>query len=161
MVLPKLKIVLLALAMIFLASLLLAGLFYFRSKLFESGVSGPVAEINGSKFIIEISDDPEKRSKGLGSREELCDDCGMVFLFDKPGYYSFWMKDMKFALDFIWIAGDKIIDIDENIPPDYSGILKPETPVDKVLEVNAGVCGKYKIEMGDEIKINLGLYKGE
>jgi len=77
----------------------------------------------------------------------------MLFLFDKSGRYAFWMKDMKFPLDFIWIAGDKVVDIDENIPPDYSGTLKPETPVDKVLEINAGVCEKYGIKKGDEVRL--------
>ena len=75
----------------------------------------------------------------------------MFFLFNQPGQYAFWMKDMEFPLDFVWIAGDKIIDIDKNIPPDYSGILKPEIPVDKVLEINAGVCEKHKIKIGNEI----------
>lgn len=196
MALPKQKIIPAVLVAASLIALISAGFFYFQSKFFENSSSGPaspnrgepVVEINNHKFYVEIADDPGERSKGLGGRENLCDEgekggrgekvegeikgekggegergesCGMFFLFDKPGYYSFWMKDMKFPLDFVWIVGDKIIDIDKNIPPDYPGILKSETLVDKVLEVNAGVCEKYKIETGDEIKIDLGLYKGE
>ncbi len=156
--LSKSKIPLIILTAAFIAFLLLAGFFYFRSKLFESD-NEIVAEINNHKFTIEIADEPREQSKGLGNREKLCDNCGMLFLFDKPGRYAFWMKDMKFPLDFVWIAGDKIININKNIAPDYSETLKPKILVDKVLEVNAGVCEKYKIEIGDEIKIDLGLRK--
>ncbi len=161
MALPKLKIISLILVMIFFATLLLAGFLYFQSKFFENSAGESVVKINNHKFSVEIADEPAERSKGLGERESLCGECGMLFIFPASGNYSFWMKDMKFALDFIWIAGDRVVGIDENIPPDYSGILKPETPVDKVLEVNAGVCEKHKIEIEDEIKIDLGLCKGE
>lgn len=117
--------------------------------------SFPFVTIDNQKFSVEIADEPGERNRGLGERESICDDCGMIFLFDKPGYYSFWMKDMRFPLDFVWIAGDKIIDIDKNMPPDYSGTLKPETSVNKVLEVNAGVCERYGIGIGDEVKFDL------
>ncbi len=147
---PTLKIFLIILVF---AVLLLAGIFYFQSKLFKN--SSPIVEVNNHKFSVEIADEPRERSHGLGGREKLCADCGMIFLFDKPGQYAFWMKDMKFALDFIWIAGDKIIDIDEKISPSYPGTLKPGYPIDKVLEVSAGACGKNKIRIGDEIKLYL------
>lgn len=137
-----------------------AAFFYFSYG--QRNFSGsPSVTVNNHKFSVEIADEPGERSRGLGERESICDDCGMLFLFDNPGQYAFWMKDMKFPLDFIWIAGNRVIGVDKNIPPDYSGILKPEIPVDKVLEINAGVREKRKIEIGDEIKIDLGSRKGE
>lgn len=153
---PKIiPVILIAVLLIVIVS---AGLFYFCPKFFKNNSKASV-KISDHKFSVEIADEPSEKSRGLSGREKLCDDCGMIFLFDKPSRYGFWMKGMEFPLDFIWIAGDKIIDIDKNISPDYLGILKPKIPVDKILEVNAGVCDKYKIETGNEIKINLGLRK--
>lgn len=189
MTLPKPKIISAVLVTASLIVVISAGFFYFRPKFFESGNEPaspkrgePTVEINNHKFFVEIADEPGERSRGLGGRENLCDEgekgekivtgvrgimrvrgvmgvrsesCGMIFLFDQPGYYNFWMKDMKFPLDFIWIAGDKIIDIDENIPPDYSSVLKPNVPIDKVLEVNAGICEGYGIEIGEKVEFDL------
>ncbi len=127
-----------------------AAVFYFSH--IRRGSNYPVIIINNHKFSVEIADDPRERSRGLGGRENLCADCGMLFVFNKLGRYTFWMKDMKFPLDFIWIAGDKIVDIDENISPDHSGTLKPGYPADKVLEINAGAGEKHGIEVGDGVK---------
>lgn len=148
--LSKSKIPLIILTAAFIAFLLLAGFFYFRSKLFESD-NGLVAEINNHKFTIEIADEPREQSKGLGNREKLCDDCGMLFLFDKPGRYAFWMKDMKFPLDIIWIAEDKIINLAKNIPADFKGTINPQEDADKVLEINGGLSDKYGIKEGDSV----------
>lgn len=110
-------------------------------------------KINGVEIIVEISDTEEKRKKGLSFRENLGERQGMLFLFENFDFHPFWMKNMKFPLDFIWIAGNEIVDIRENIPPDYSDILYPSLPVDKVLEVRAGFVKKYEIQKGQKIEI--------
>jgi len=107
--------------------------------------------INEHKFYIEMVNTPEKMANGLGGREELCDDCGMLFVFSKSSRHSFWMRGMRFPLDFVWIANGQIIDIDKNIPFNYSSTLEPDGPVDKVLEVNAGTVDKYEIKKGDRV----------
>lgn len=64
-----------------------------------------------SKFIAkkikaEVVDNEEARMKGLSGRDNLADDEGMFFVFEKSDIYPFWMKDMKFAIDIIWIMED-------------------------------------------------------
>jgi uncharacterized membrane protein (UPF0127 family) len=68
------------------------------------------------------------------------------------------MKDMKFPLDMIWIYQDTIIDISQNVPVPTAGqnILtlpqfQPKSPVDKVLEIDAGLSAKYGFKIGDKV----------
>jgi len=85
----------------------------------------------------------------------------MLFVFEQENIrQSFWMKDMNFAIDIIWISDEEIIQIDENIPPPDPGMpdseLKsylPNQPIDYVLEVNAGFSDENNIKIGDPVKI--------
>ena len=112
--------------------------------------------VGDSKILVEVADREDKRKKGLGGRESLGENEGMLFVFpESTSGVVFWMKDMKFAIDIIWIAGDKIIKIDKNVQPEPGvadeklKLYNPETDIDYVLEVNAGFSDKNKIKVGD------------
>lgn len=110
--------------------------------------------INKKKVSVELADTPEKRYKGLSGRKNLCHDCGMLFVFEDKGKRNFVMRDMNFNLDIIWIAGDKIIQVDKNLPRESENPQRSyssEFPVDSVLEVNAGFCEENNIKVGDEV----------
>ncbi len=114
--------------------------------------------INEKKLQVEIADTQEKRSKGLGGRESLGEGKGMLFIFPKADKYPFWMKGLKFSLDFIYIREDKVIDFLPNIAPPSAGqtdeslpIYLPREEADKVLEVAAGTIEKLNIKVGDKI----------
>lgn len=107
-------------------------------------------------FDIEIADDAAERSKGLSDRESLEENHGMLFLFGLPSARNFWMKNMNFPLDIIWINGDKIVGFAENVPPNNSqtpAIYSSLEAVDKVLEINAGLVQKLGIKIGDKIEL--------
>src|SRR3989338_5042145 len=63
--------------------------------------------ISNVKIKAELADTPEKRALGLSGRETLGNDEGMLFVFDEPNTRQFWMKNMNFALDIIWIDENK------------------------------------------------------
>jgi hypothetical protein len=111
--------------------------------------------INGQTINVEIADTLEKQEKGLSGRQSLGENQGMLFVFQTSGYYSFWMKDMNFGLDFVWISGNEIVEIIRNVkpedfqPPNYLG---SKNKIDKVLEINAGVADKLGIKEGDKIE---------
>ncbi len=118
-------------------------------------------EVNGAVLTVEIADTPSKRNKGLGNRESLALDQGMLFIFDRLDKYNFWMKGLKFPLDFVWIKDDKVVDILQNIPAPVKNQTDKDLPIytskeliNKVLEVNAGVVQKLGIKTGDNIKIS-------
>lgn len=107
-------------------------------------------------FQAEVADTPAGWYKGLSGRESLTEDRAMLFLFPQPEIKMFWMKDMKFPLDIIWIAGDKIIGIVHGAQPETgepATIYVSPAAVDKVLEINAGLAAKYGFKEGDAMEL--------
>ena len=122
------------------------------------GPASPSVTVNGMTIAVEIADNFEKWRQGLSGREALNADEGMLFVFPDKQIRNFWMKDMNFPLDIIWIDNDKIVNISENLSPEgevpensYSSIL----PANYVLEVNGGFAGKNNVKTGDNIIIDL------
>ena len=112
---------------------------------------GSIAAIVGGRtFSTEIADTEKSRELGLGYRDSLCTDCAMLFRFDVPGIYPFWMKGMRFPLDLAWIRDGKIVFIEKNIPADSTVIMTPDTTATEVLETNAGALSGVKIGDGIE-----------
>ncbi len=99
------------------------------------------------------ADDQTTQEKGLGDRESLPMNEGMLFVFSTSQIYKFWMKDMLFSLDMIWIDENKqVIDITDNISPDtFPSSFQSSSPVKYVLEVNAGFAEKNNIKVGDNL----------
>jgi uncharacterized membrane protein (UPF0127 family) len=110
------------------------------------------AVIDGKEFKLEVVSNNKERERGLGGRESLCENCGMLFDFKNPGKYSFWMKDMKFTLDIIWISGNEIVYIAKDVSPNYQETIISQTSADKVLELNGGTCEKFNFKIGDKIE---------
>ncbi len=102
---------------------------------------------------IEIVDTAAKRIQGLSNRTSLADQSGMLFIFPQPGRHSFWMKDMNFPLDFIWIRSGRVVQISTNVPATQPAVtLTPDSLVDQVLEIPAGFIDKNGIKVGDEVR---------
>lgn len=109
--------------------------------------------INKKCVFVEIADTQLKRSEGLMFRESLENDKGMLFVFEKPGIYNFWMKNTYIPLDIIWIYDNQIIHFitaqpcfDENCTS-----FGPNNLSELVLEVNSGFVEKNNIKIGDPI----------
>ena len=124
----------------------------------ESFFTAENYHFNNHKFFVEIADNDEKRLKGLSHRAKLEKNEGMLFIFPVKTRHSFWMKGMNFPLDFVWIDGDTIADLTENVPHPSSGIADDQLtaftvqfPVDKVLEINAGMIKSANIKIGDKL----------
>lgn len=123
----------------------------------------PVAKevvINNTRIKVELADTSAKRKQGLGGRQALASDEGMLFIFEDSGKHPFWMKGLNFALDFIWINGDKIVDITENAEPPIQGQKDESLPIyesredaDKILEVSVGTVQRLNIKVGDSVKL--------
>jgi uncharacterized protein len=119
--------------------------------------------LKGHTFYLDLADTVAKRSQGLSGRTGLRDDQGMFFIFPYYAKQSFWMHDMNFPIDIVWIAGDEIVDISHNVPAPLPGqsdaeltLYTPSVPVNRVLEINAGLAEKYGFKIGDKITLRLG-----
>lgn len=134
-----------------MTALLLVGLvIYYRSHPLVSKV-----EIRGVSITTEVAITESQKQKGLGGRTKLADNNGMLFVYDHKESYSFWMRDMRFPLDFIWIDGTVVADITQDVQPPRANeqpiFVKPNVPVDRVLEVNAGFVKRHNITIGDQV----------
>lgn len=122
----------------------------------------PTVTVAVQSFKVTVADSQPKREMGLSGTKSLQPDQGMLFLFDKPDYYSFWMKNMEFPIDIIYINNDTIVTIKNNAQPPIDNkesmiIYAPTEPADKVLEISAGLSEKYNFKNGTKVKYeNLG-----
>jgi hypothetical protein len=122
-----------------------------------------IIKIKDVEISVDVSNTPEKRSKGLSGKSLLNEKEGMLFIFDKNDQIpTFWMKDMIIPIDIIWIDNEKIVQIDKNIlapekgTPDSKLIrYLPKTPIDYVLEVNSGFSDKYEFSIGNRVDLSL------
>lgn len=87
---------------------------------------------------IEVADTPAEQEQGLSGRMSL--DGGMLFVFQSPDRYGFWMKDMAFPIDIVWMDAERrVIAVDANVSPDsYPKTYYPPSDAMYVLELNAG-----------------------
>lgn len=116
---------------------------------------GPFVLIEDKKIDIEIATTDEERVKGLMFRENLCQNCGMLFVFEEEKPLSFWMKNTLIPLSIIFIDSDlNIVDIKNASPcitetcPSY-----PSNQTAKyVLEINQNIFNQNII--GSKIEIN-------
>ncbi len=117
----------------------------------------PILQINSQTYFVEIADDDQERSKGLMQRNSLPQNAGMLFIFPRKERYSFYMKNMLFPIDIVWINENTVVDISENIPvaltQTYTPLYQPKVPVDKVLEINAGEAKRVGITTGKKVEI--------
>ena len=115
-----------------------------------------VTTSTGRKISVEVADTIEKRSLGLGKRSGLENGWGMLFVFEKSKRHRFWMKDMQFPLDIIWLDNHKIVHILRNVQPAKSGVIPPvmTPPVagNFVLEIDAGRADELKLQVGQRLK---------
>ncbi|MGE3770798.1 MAG: DUF192 domain-containing protein [Bdellovibrionales bacterium] len=103
---------------------------------------------------VEVADDDIERANGLMHRTLLPEDRGMLFVFDTPGIQKFWMKETLIPLDMIFIdAEGKIAHIHTRARPEDTTPVSSRFPVNRVLEINAGLANRWGLQAGDVIKV--------
>ncbi len=119
-------------------------------------VSKPTIIIGGDTIFVTIADTQALREQGLSGHPGLRQNEGMLFIFEQSGQYPFWMKDMLFPLDIIWISADwKIAHIEANLSPEtYPEAFFPKALAQYVLEVPAGFSTQHNLSVGMPILFN-------
>ena len=129
---------------------------------------GPVVRIDESEIPVELAVKWEERIRGLSGRASLDAGTGMLFVFEDASRFNFWMKEMEFSLDIVWIGpGCEVVDISVGVPPPEPGTAlgdlprySPEAPAMYVLEINGGESSDLGIGTGDKVDF-LGELAGE
>jgi hypothetical protein len=118
------------------------------------------AYLGGREFQLEVAATPFLRARGLSGQSDIPAEGGMIFLFEKPARYTFWMKNMKIPIDIIWLRGERIVGVVSRAEPPLPGtpevaiarFTAPE-PIDRVIEIRAGLAGALSLYPGQEVKI--------
>ncbi len=106
---------------------------------------------DGSCISVEIPRGMDEMARGLMFREKLNEDEGMLFIFQCEDKYPFWMKNMKFPIDIIWMdSNGRVVHIERSVPPckrEPCIIYKPKVKAKYVLEVVANFTIKQNITL--------------
>lgn len=126
------------------------------SELLSQG-SKPI-RIGNIPFTVVVARTQEERRMGLSGRDEIGAD-GMLFIFDESDYHGIWMKDMKFAIDVIWIDENlQVVEVTENLQPEsYPKVFEPSRPVKYVIETRPYLSDTFSIGPGDKVELPPGL----
>ncbi|MEA3354961.1 MAG: DUF192 domain-containing protein, partial [Patescibacteria group bacterium] len=105
-------------------------------------------KVGGVIVKVLVRNTVEGRRRGLSGYEKLEKNEGMLFVFPVALRHGFWMKDMNFDLDFVWIKDNRVMELVEGVvapKKDEKPVwVWPKIKVDKVLEVNSGWVEKNK-----------------
>lgn len=136
-------------------AIVFVGLFFYLQPKSNSHLQNSNAVIGGEQFGLEVASNQEQRSKGLSDRDSLGAQQGMLFVFDQPDAGCFWMKDMRFNLDIIWLDNNKhIVYLEQNLSPaTYPHEYCPDNNAQFVIEVNAGTAKRLNVKVGDQITL--------
>lgn len=109
--------------------------------------------IGGKVVSARVADTDATRMKGLSGTSSLGESGGMLFVFDTPGRWGMWMKDMKYNLDIVWMdSNKKIVYIVRDIAPEtYPKVFLPDTDAQYVLELPAGFTEKNRVSLGEVV----------
>lgn len=115
----------------------------------------PRAIVGDTPVKILLADTPQERTQGLSGREDLAKDEGMLFVFPEEGIYGFWMKDMRFSIDILWLnSAGEVVHIVENASPEsYPASFTPEKAAQYVLELPAGFARAHGVTLGSFIEL--------
>ena len=115
--------------------------------------------INGQKIEVELAKTNEQKTLGLSQHDSLPPDQGRLFVYSQYLIPKYWMKDMKFPIDIIWIKDDMVVGYEKNLQPagDIFNIptYQPKTFINYVLEVNAGWADQSGVKIGDELLFDI------
>jgi len=111
-------------------------------------------KIAGQIVKVDLALTQKAQEQGLSGRKSLGEDEGMLFIFPKPSINYFWMKDMNFPIDIIWIDNNlKVIFIKKNAQPSsYPDSFGPGVDNRYVLEVSAGFSEKNNLKEGNRVE---------
>jgi uncharacterized membrane protein (UPF0127 family) len=115
--------------------------------------------VGDAEIEAEVVYTPKERALGLGGRDSLAPDAGMLFVLPQEERASFWMKGMRIPLDFVWISGERgVSQVTADVRPPPAGtptsslkLYKPDQPVRYTLELNAGAAERLGITVGDTV----------
>ena len=104
-------------------------------------------------LTLEVAESPTQQAQGLMHRDGLAHDAGMLFIFAKPSFYGFWMKNTRIPLDLAWLSQAGIVQEARALSPHDETLNKPVRAAPYAVELPAGTFRKYDVRVGDRLVI--------
>lgn len=148
-----------AIVTIFLIAALLLAFLIMQSigkaSVFDDSAARERVNVGGVPVFVHIADTSEERERGLSGAEKLSEDQGLLFVFERDGFYAIWMKDMAYAIDVLWLEENGTIIAAEHslLPETYPQSFAPPRPARYILELPAGFLKKHGIQIGERVTI--------
>jgi uncharacterized membrane protein (UPF0127 family) len=116
--------------------------------------------VNSFQLTADLAINNDQQSKGLSVKNTLKENEGMLFVFKQPSRQGFWMKDMKFPIDIIWLdANSTVVHIENNLKPCVSvfscHVYVPDKNSLYVLETTAGFSQRHNVKIGTHVDLTL------
>ena len=110
-------------------------------------------QVGDAAFQVAIADSADERMRGLSGVPTMGSNEGLYFVYPTPRPLLFWMKDMRFSLDIVWIdERQRVVDIMEDVTPEtFPTIFSSPRIAQYALEINAGRARETGIEIGDTV----------
>lgn len=128
------------------------------------GYAQAEVRIHGHVFRVDVADTNELQTLGLGGREHLGPQDGMLFVYADRGKRTFWMRGMRIPIDMIWLDNHRVVHIEHDVPPPAPGTplaalptYAPEAPANLVLELAAGRAKAVGLHVGDQVDFRFGV----
>ena len=128
-------------------------------KIFEFRYPKATLRAGNSTITVLVANTPDRQYRGLGKRDTIAPEDGMLFPFAEPGRLGFVMRDMRFPIDIIWLHDGVIVDIAPNAPLEPGvkeedlKVYFPRTLANAVLELPAGEAEKLGLRIGGTIEV--------
>jgi uncharacterized membrane protein (UPF0127 family) len=118
--------------------------------------------VNEFTILADVAITDEDQIKGLSIRDQMNENEGMLFVYGEPSRQSFWMKDMKFPIDIIWLnETGSVVHVEENLRPCVPSLecpsFSPNENAQYVLETIAGFAQKHHLNIGTDIDFSIVL----
>ncbi len=158
------KTILIAIGIVTCGVIFSGSFLFFWKTMFNCPAVLPVVEarIGREVFMLEVATVPDELECGLSFRKELLPNHGMVFVFKNNDFHGFWMKDMLFPIDIVWLSLDlEVLGLIDASPESYPHVFYPPEAIRYVLELPSGALQESGLGIGDRIDIPRGFEKLE
>jgi len=120
----------------------------------ESYRNDKTVKLRDATLHAQLADTTAARTQGLSGKACLSADQAMLFAFDRPGDYCFWMKNMNFPIDMVWLNEDREVThmVSDALPSSYPHDFCPPTASTYVLELRAGSVKRLELAEGDSVR---------
>ncbi len=122
----------------------------FFKKILSSNRFNQTLSVGAKTYSVEVVSSARDMAIGLAKYNSLEPSQGMLFELKTKSIPAFWMKNMKFDIDLVWIDDNKVVDVSRGFAVTPDILIRPKSAVNYVLELNLN----SGVKVGDQVKIN-------